>query len=131
MATGTESPRYEGLTGSLRRFLRTLLDMVQTRLEILGTEISEERYNLTRLVVVALAALFCLQTGLMLAVLYVVLAVSPENRLAAIGIASLALLLAAAVAALWMRAWLKSRPPLFGATIAELRKDRDRLKDAL
>jgi uncharacterized membrane protein YqjE len=59
------------------------------------------------------------------------LAVSPENRLAAIGIAALALLLAAAIAALWLRAWLKSRPPMFGATIAELKKDRDRLKDAL
>ena len=130
MATATDPPRYEGVAGSLCRFLRTLLDMAQTRLEILGTEISEERYNLTRLVVVALAALFCLQTGLMLGVLYVVLAVSPENRLAAIGMAALSLLLAAAVAALWLRAWLKSRPPMFGATIAELRKDRDRLKDA-
>jgi uncharacterized membrane protein YqjE len=131
MTTATESPRDEGLTGSLRRLARTLLDMIQTRLEILGTELSEERFNLTRLAVVVLAAQFCLQAGLMLGVLFVVLAVSPENRLAAIGIAALALLLAAAIAALWLRAWLKSRPPMFGATIAELRKDRDRLKDAL
>lgn len=131
MTTATESPRDEGLTGSLRRLARTLLDMIQTRLEILGTELSEERFNLTRLAVVVLAAQFCLQAGLMLGVLFVVLAVSPENRLAAIGIAALALLLAAAIAALWLRAWLKSRPPMFGATIAELKKDRDRLKDAL
>jgi len=30
----------------------------------------------------------------------------------------------------WLRAWLKSRPPMFATTIAELRKDRERLGGA-
>ena len=131
MTTDTESPRDEGLSGSVRRLGRTLIGMAETRLGIFGTEIAEERFNLTRIVVIALGALFCLQAGLILAVLFFVVAVSPQNRLAAIGIAAGALLLAALGGALWLRAWLKSRPPMFGATIAELRKDRDRLKDAL
>jgi uncharacterized membrane protein YqjE len=54
--------------------------------------------------------------------------VAPEQRALAVGIASLAMLLGAGGGALWLRAWLKSRPPMFAATVAELRKDRDRLK---
>ena len=130
MTSAPNPPHAGGLIGSLRRLGRSLLQILQTRLEILSTEIAEERFNLTRLALVAAVVLFCLQTGLMLAVLYIVLAVSPENRLAAIGIAALALLLGALAGVLWMRAWLKSRPPMFATTIAELRKDRDRLGGA-
>jgi uncharacterized membrane protein YqjE len=54
--------------------------------------------------------------------------VAPEQRPLAVGIAALAMLLAAGGGALWLRAWLKSRPPLFATTVAELRKDRERLK---
>lgn len=127
MATDPQPPRDEGLTGSLRRLGHTLLRVLQTRLEILSTEFADERINLTRLTLVALTVVFCLQTGLMLAIVFVVLAVSPENRLMAIGVTALALLLGALAGVLWMRLWLKRRPPMFAATIAELRKDRDRL----
>lgn len=127
MAADPEAPRDEGLTGSLRRLLRTFLRVLQTRLEILSTEFADERFNLTRLTMVALTVLFCIQTGLMLAVVFIVLVVSPENRLMAIGVTALALLLGALAGVLWMRAWLKRRPPLFATTIAELRKDRERL----
>ena len=102
----------------------------RTRLEILSTEITDERLNLTRLAMVALIVLFCVQTGLMLAIVFIVLAVSPEHRLMAIGITALALLLGALAGMVWLRAWLKSRPPMFATTIAELRKDRERLGGA-
>ena len=98
--------------------------MVLTRM---SSELAEERMRLTRIVMVVLAALFCLQAGILLAVLFAVLAVGQEHVLLAIGIAALLLLLAAAGAGLWLRSWLKSRPPMFETTMAELRKDRDRL----
>jgi uncharacterized membrane protein YqjE len=120
--------RSEGLIGSLRRVVQTLAEVLDTRLGILSTEIAEERLNLTRLILVALAALFFLQIGVFLAVLFVVLAVSDANRLAAIGIAAAVLLLLAVGGALWLRHWLRTRPPMFATTIAELRKDRDRMK---
>ncbi|TMQ49359.1 MAG: hypothetical protein E6K72_12335 [Candidatus Eisenbacteria bacterium] len=130
MAPDPQSPRDEGMMGSVRRLGRTLLRVLQTRLEILSTEITDERLNLTRLAMVALIALFCVQTGLMLAIVFIVLAVSPEHRLMAIGITALALLLGALAGMVWLRAWLKSRPPMFATTIAELRKDRERLGGA-
>jgi uncharacterized membrane protein YqjE len=128
MESEARAPRSEGLFGSIRRVIHSAIGVMQTRLEILSTEIAEERLNLTRLIVVALAVLFCLQAGLFLAVLFVVLVVGDANRLAAIGIAALALLLLAMGGALWLRHWLKTRPPMFATTIAELRKDRDRLR---
>jgi len=127
MATDPLPPRDEGLEGALRRIARALLGAIATRLEILSTELADERVNLTRLALVALTVLFCLQTGLMLAIVFIVLAVSPDNRLIAIGLTALALLLGSLGGVLWMRWWLKHRPPLFAATVAELRKDRERM----
>ena len=127
MATEAIPPRDEGLEGSMRRIGRALLRVIATRFEILSTELADERINLTRLVIVALTVLFCVQTGLMLAIVFIVLAVSPQNRLMAIGLTALALLLGSLGGILWMRSWLKHRPPMFAATVSELRKDRERL----
>jgi uncharacterized membrane protein YqjE len=128
MATEPQPQRDETFTDSLHRLAQSLLTALITRLEILSTELAEERLNLTTLAIVALTVLFCLQVGLTFAILFLVLVVAPEQRALAVGIASLAMLLGAGGGALWLRAWLKSRPPMFAATVAELRKDRDRLK---
>jgi uncharacterized membrane protein YqjE len=128
MTVDPQAPKSDGLEGSLRRLGRSMTQLLQTRLEILSTEIAEERVNLTRLALGALLVLFCLQAGLLLGVLFIVLAVGEEQRLAAIGIAALGLLVGAAAIALALRAWLKRRPPMFGATMGELRKDRERLR---
>ena len=128
MATEPQPPRDEGLMESLRRVARSFLAVLFTRLEILSTEVAEERMNLSRLLFVALTVLFCLQVGIIFGLLFFVLAVSPEHRVAAVGIAGGVMLLGALVGGLWLRGWLKSRPPLFAATIAELKKDRERIR---
>ena len=128
MATEPQAPRDETLTSSLHRMAQAVLTALSTRLELLGTELGEERLNLTTLALVALTVLFCVQAGLTFGLLFLVLVVAPENRPLAVGIAALAMLVGAGGGALWLRAWLKSRPPMFAGTVAELRKDRDRLK---
>jgi uncharacterized membrane protein YqjE len=128
MTADPQPPRSEGLEGSLRRLGHSIAQVLQTRLEILSTEVAEERVNLTRLALGALLVLFCLQAGLLLGVLFIVLSVGGEQRLAAIGIAALGLLLGAAALGLWLRAWLKRRPPMFATTMTELRKDRERIR---
>ena len=128
MATEPQPPRDDSFSASLHRLAHSVLGSLSTRLEILSTELGEERLNLTTLALVALTVLFCLQVGLTFAILFVVLIVAPEHRPLAVGIAALAMLLGAGVGTLWLRAWLKSRPPLFATTVAELRKDRERLK---
>jgi len=126
MTSDPQTTRPEGLFGSVRQFGRNLLGAFQTRLEILGADIAEVRMNLVRAALVVLGVLFCFQMAIILGVLFFVLAVGSDNRLQAIGIAAVVLLLAALVGGLWLWRWLKSQPPMFEGTIAELRKDRQR-----
>lgn len=127
MEPESRTERRGGLLGSLRRLLDTFLGLAATRLELLSTEVAEERLNLARVVVTALGSLFCIQVGAILAVLFAVLVVGQRDLLTALGIAALVLLLAGLAGLLWLRRWLKTRPPVFAATVAELRKDRERL----
>ncbi|HTO91955.1 MAG TPA: phage holin family protein [Candidatus Sulfotelmatobacter sp.] len=125
-----ESPRPSsgGLLGSLRRLTITVVEVVETRLALISTDMHEARLHWVRIALMAFGVLICLQAGLLLAVVFVVLLLGQKHQLAAIGGSALALLLAAGIGVLWLRSWLKSRPPLFASTIAELRKDRDRLR---
>lgn len=125
MTETPESGRGKGLGGSLRRFADSVLDLLQTRVEILSLELAEERAALMRLLLVVLAIVACLQLAIVVGLLFVLLVVSQEHRVAVLGIAAAALLLAAVGGALWIRSWLRARPPMFRTTVAELRKDRD------
>ena len=99
MSPDPEAPRSEGgLFGSLRRFGQSLLDALQTRLEILSTDIAVARASLIQLVLLALGVLFCFQVGVFLAVLFLVLLAGSEHRMMVIGITSGLLLLRLVVA---------------------------------
>jgi len=117
-----------GLTTSLHRLVGSFVHALLTRFEILSTEVAEERFNLAKLAIVALVVLFCLQVGLIFGMLFLVLAVGEANRVAALGLSALVLLLGALAGTLWLRSWLKSRPPMFRTTMDELRKDAERLR---
>jgi uncharacterized membrane protein YqjE len=127
MSADVETPRSGGLIGSLRRLIDNVLGLFETRLELLSTDLSEERFQLIRMAVVALAVLFCFQAGIILAVLFLVLTAAAADRLALIGIAALVLLAMTLAGSILLWRWLRTRPPFFAATIAELKKDRDRL----
>jgi uncharacterized membrane protein YqjE len=127
----TSEPRRRGWGGSLRRFGDSMLGLVETRLAILSLEWAEERQNLTRLLLAVLAILACLQLAIVTGLVFLLLAVGQENRVAVMGIAALVLLLSAAAVGLWLRGWLKRRPPMFATTIEELRKDREWIRGKL
>ena len=128
MSTEPQADRPVGLFGSVRRLIESLAGLVQTRLELISTEIAEERLRLVRLAVVFAGVVLCFQFGILLAAIFLVLAVPAAGRPAAVGIASLVFLGLALAGGLWMRYWLKHRPPFLAATMAEFRKDRDRLR---
>jgi len=125
MNEASESPRFRGLGGSLRRFADSMIELLETRMEILSLEWAEERANLTRLLLVVFAILVCLQLALVFGLLFLLLVVGEQNRVAVLGIAALVLVMGAGGGALWLRFWLKRRSPMFETTIAELRKDRE------
>jgi uncharacterized membrane protein YqjE len=101
------------------------MGLVQTRIEILSLEWAEERKNLVRLLLSVFAILACLHLALVMGIVFLLLVVGEAHRVAVLCIAAAVMLLAAAGGALRLRAWLKTRPPMFGTTVAELRKDRE------
>jgi len=118
-----------GLLQSIRHLGQSLLGTARTRLEILATEIEEERLRLEQLLLIALAAAFCLVMALMLGVAFVVIYYWDTHRLAAVGLLGLAFLGIAAALAWVVRAKAKSRPKPFAVTRGELAKDAAMLRE--
>ncbi len=120
------SPRG-GLFDSLKVLTATLIAIAHTRLELLSTELEEERVRLSSMLVWTLVAFFCAGLGVVLATLFVVLALWDTHRLLALGIPAILFILGAALAWLVVRGKARAKPRLFAASLTELSKDREEL----
>jgi uncharacterized membrane protein YqjE len=118
-----------GLLQSIKHLGRSLLGAAQTRLEILATEIEEERVRLEQMLLVALAAAFCLALGVVLCVALIVLIYWDTHRLAAVGLLAAGFLGAGAVLGWILRDRAKARPKPFAVTRGELAKDSAMLRE--
>ncbi|OGI44826.1 MAG: hypothetical protein A2150_05950 [Candidatus Muproteobacteria bacterium RBG_16_64_11] len=122
-AEGTPS----GLLASLQRLVAALLEILQTRLEIVATEFEEERERIRELVLFGFLALFFTSFGLLLLTLFIVVLFWDTHRLYVLGGFTLLYLTLGFIAGAVLRQRLRTRPRLFAATLAELSKDRERL----
>ena len=117
----------QGLLGSARLVLGALVDIGQTRLQLASTELEEERLRIAELLVFAAAALFFLGLGIVLATLLLVLVFWDGPRVLALSaVTAVFLALGIGLALTWRRK-SRAKPPLLGATLAELQRDRDAL----
>jgi uncharacterized membrane protein YqjE len=71
-----------------------------------------------------LVALFCAGVGVVLATLFVVMALWDTHRLLALGIPAILFLLGAGLAWLAVLGKVRAKPRLFAASLGELSKDR-------
>lgn len=113
-----------GLLTSVRVLFGTLLGMARTRLELIATELEEERLHLAKLVLYGFLALFFFGLGVLALSLLVIAAFWDTYRLAAITAVVVAYLGIALICALCARRQLRRKPRLFSATLAEIDKDR-------
>jgi len=109
----------------------TLLAMAHTRLELLSTEIEEEWVRISSMLVWTLVALFCAGVGVVLATLFLVLALWDTHRLLALGIPAILFLFGAALSWLVVRCKARAKPRLFEASLTELSKDHKELTSRL
>lgn len=116
-----------GLFDSLKTLSISLVGIVHTRLELLSTDIAEEREHLITLLVLVLLALFCLGVGVVLLAMLIVVAFWDSHRLLALGGVTGVFLLASAGMAWFALHKTRTRPRLFAASLAELSKDRQHL----
>jgi uncharacterized membrane protein YqjE len=128
MSAEAGAPRPPGLAGSLARFGRTAIGLLRTRLEILSTELEEERIRFAELALVVFAIAFCLQMAVLLFVILMVVLLWDAHRLVTLGVFAAAFLVIGIGLLMMLRRRLRTRPKMFAATLGELGKDEDRLK---
>lgn len=117
----------EGLFASLKTLGATLAAILQNRLELLSTDIAEERARLGSILLLSLVALFSLGVGVLLLTLLVVVLFWDTHRLAALGTLTVLFLAAGGWIGGLALQRLRNKPRLFEASIAELAKDREHL----
>ena len=119
--------KKSSLVDSIKGMMATLLAMGQTRLELISTEIEEEREWLTSMLIWTLVALFSATLAVTLAAFMVVVIFWDSYRLEAISIMIGIFVLAAVIAWRTVCKMNNSKPRIFSSSIAELSKDREQL----
>lgn len=115
--------------GAVNHKASTLLEIAQTRLELLGNELEVARITIVRQLLLAQALLFCVAVGVVLTIIGLVI-LFWEQRLVVVCVA----VVTAWAAALYIYYALSSSKrhaaPLFNASLAELQEDLRQLRAA-
>lgn len=120
----TPNEERPGLVDSLTATAATVVAIVHTRLDLLSTDLEEEREHFVSLTLFALGAFFCLGVGVVLLASLLVFAVWDSYRLLALGLLAVTFLGAGGGAIAVALKKIKAKPRLFSASLSELRKDR-------
>jgi uncharacterized membrane protein YqjE len=128
IAAGTQS-RAPGALASLKALGRTAVEILRARVALLVTEIAEEQGRLAELLVYAALALLCLALAIVtLAILVVVSLWDTPYRLLAAGAMAAVFAAAGVASAIALVRKTRAKPRLFGASLAELDTDLERLQ---
>jgi uncharacterized membrane protein YqjE len=123
-----ESKRSPSFLQSLKAALAALSSALHTRVELFVTELEEERERLKQALLLTLLLFFCLSFGFILLTIFLVALFWENGWIFAIGGLAALYLAVGIAAAVMLRKKILTRPGLFPASLAELGKDRDRLK---
>lgn len=126
MLQATVAPA-KGLLEALGDLAATLVAMAHTRLDLLSTDLEEDRDHLLTLTITSLSALFFLGIGVVLSALVLVVLFWDTHRILILGLLAAAFLALGLVAANRARRLAKSKPRLFASSLSELFKDREQL----
>ncbi len=122
---GTPRPR---LAESLHGIVDAGLETVQTRLELLGVELQEEKLRLTGLALNTVLAGLLLGFGLVFLMVFLTVLFWEEHRLLTLGISTALCLGGGLMAARNAAHAFRSGTKLFAASLAELARDRAALR---
>jgi uncharacterized membrane protein YqjE len=120
-----------GIVGDVRGLASTGVRAVRTRLELLAIELKEEKAWVVRALIVAVAALYLLTFGILLAIFALALWASEENRPLILAGFAAAFVVAGIGGVAYIVASSKKRHSLFKETIAVLKGDEQALHQAL
>lgn len=121
--TDTSNQPAEGLLNSLKNLSLTVIAMIHTRLELIGTDLEEGRERFISLLAMAFISLFTLCFGAVLLSIFIVVVFWDTHRLLVLGSLTGVFLITGAVLGALVLKKLKSMPKMFEATLTELVKD--------
>lgn len=116
-----------GLLDSVKTLLLTVITMGQTRLELLSTELEEERERLTALLVWTLITLFSAAMAIVFITLLIIVVFWDSYRLLSIGIMLSIFIAGTAVSWRILSLIKQNKTRIFSSTSSELAKDCDAL----
>lgn len=116
-----------GLMASLKRLTGTLLVILQARLELLSSEMEEERVRIEQILLYGSIVLFFTGLAIMLLTAFFVVLLWDEHRLLVLGGFSASFFLVALLALAGLRRVAREKCKLFSVSLAELASDRDSL----
>ena len=125
--SGPDAAPSHGLLASLRNLVATAVGILQTRLELLATEVEEERLRLLQIALWAVIAVFLLALGILTLTLFVVILFWDTHRVLVTGLLAVLYLVLGAAIGLAARSKARAKSKLFSASLAELAKDREQL----
>ena len=120
-----------GLIGDVKGLASTGLRAIRTRLELAAIELTEQKAWALRFLVVAVAGLYLVTFGLLLAIFALVLWASEANRPAILGAFAAAFIVLGGGGIGYLVAASKKRQPLLKETIAVLKGDEQALRQGL
>lgn len=119
----------EGFFATLQSIGVALLTMLQTRVELLGNELEIQKLTALRMLLIALAMVFCAGVGVLLLSALVAL-LFWDQRVAVLAIFAAVFVFAAVLLYRALMRIVRDPQPAFAATLAELKEDMRRLKAA-
>ncbi|MBI2349907.1 MAG: phage holin family protein [Deltaproteobacteria bacterium] len=120
--------RPAGFFHSLNSLAATFVAVLQTRADLISTEIEEERERLKEMILLTVVALFCVSLGVLLFTLLVVVVFWDTHRLYVLGGFSIFYLALGLFVGWIARKKGLDKPKFLSATLSELAKDRECLK---
>jgi uncharacterized membrane protein YqjE len=123
MKTERQSPH--DTQGPLRRIVSSVFAIFETRLELIGIELAQEKERLIGVLFLGLAAMMLCMMALITLTVLVAIAFWDTYRWQSLVVITLVYLLVAVLCALRARSGLLDAPNVFDSTIAEFKKDRD------
>ncbi|MEO8599574.1 MAG: phage holin family protein [bacterium] len=116
------------IVASISRLAGTLIDLLQTRLELATVELEEGTLRLFAYLLLALVALLCLAMTLLLATVLVIVIFWDTHRIPVLVSLMAAFSVIGILIGLGIRSNYRRKPKILAYTLLELRKDIVRLK---
>ncbi|RKP50936.1 phage holin family protein [Trinickia fusca] len=129
MPNDTQSPHDSHAHGPLRRMAGSLFALMQTRLELLGIELAEERERIVAVLFLGIVAVMLGMMALISLTALIAAAFWDTYRWQVLAGITIVYAIGAVICALRARSGLRDAPIVFEATLNELEKDRDMFRE--